>query len=100
MRYVRIKFCGSQKYGDLGHAVRKKQNVHISKDLSPEGRWTYLDGGVFRVFHRNEVDPKSLPYEPLFILPMQAALGSTVGSSRVAIVLVLINRRLQCFGIR
>jgi hypothetical protein len=26
---------------------------------------TYLDEGVFRVLHRNEVDLKSLPYEPL-----------------------------------
>jgi uncharacterized protein len=26
---------------------------------------TYLDEGVFRVIHRKEVDPKSLPYEPL-----------------------------------
>jgi hypothetical protein len=63
MRYVRIKFCDSQKYSDLGQVVRK--NVQISKDLSPEGRWTYLDEGVFRLIHRNEVDPKSVPNEPL-----------------------------------
>jgi putative CocE/NonD family hydrolase len=35
------------------------------EDVSPEGRVTYLDEGVFRVIHRKEVDPKSLPYEPL-----------------------------------
>ena len=35
------------------------------EDLSPEGRVTYLDEGVFRVIHRKEVDPKSLPYQPL-----------------------------------
>jgi uncharacterized protein len=35
------------------------------EDVSPGGRVTYLDEGVFRVIHRKEVDPKSLPYEPL-----------------------------------
>ncbi|HXX15602.1 MAG TPA: CocE/NonD family hydrolase [Candidatus Eremiobacteraceae bacterium] len=35
------------------------------EDVSPEGRVTYVDEGVFRVINRKEVDPKSLPYEPL-----------------------------------
>lgn len=35
------------------------------EDVSPEGRVTYLDEGVFRVIHHKEVDPKSLPYQPL-----------------------------------
>jgi putative CocE/NonD family hydrolase len=35
------------------------------EDVSPEGRVTYLDEGVFRVIHRKEVDPDSLPYRPL-----------------------------------
>ena len=35
------------------------------EDVSPEGRVTHLDEGVFRVIHRKQVDPKSLPYEPL-----------------------------------
>jgi putative CocE/NonD family hydrolase len=35
------------------------------EDVSPEGRVTYVDEGVFRVIHRKEVDPKSLPYESL-----------------------------------
>ena len=35
------------------------------EDVSPEGRVTYLDEGVFRVIDRKEVDPKSLAYEPL-----------------------------------
>jgi putative CocE/NonD family hydrolase len=35
------------------------------EDVAPEGRVTYLDEGIFRVIHRKEVDPKSLPYEPL-----------------------------------
>lgn len=35
------------------------------EDVSPEGRVTHLDEGVFRVINRKEVDPKSLPYEPL-----------------------------------
>jgi putative CocE/NonD family hydrolase len=35
------------------------------EDVSPEGRVTYLDEGIFRVIDRKEVDPKSLPYEPL-----------------------------------
>jgi uncharacterized protein len=35
------------------------------EDVSPEGRVTYLDEGILRVIDRKEVDPKSLPYEPL-----------------------------------
>jgi putative CocE/NonD family hydrolase len=35
------------------------------EDVSLEGRVTYVDEGVFRVINRKEVDPKSLPYEPL-----------------------------------
>lgn len=35
------------------------------EDVSPEGRVTYIDEGIFRVIHRKEADPKSLPYEPL-----------------------------------
>jgi putative CocE/NonD family hydrolase len=35
------------------------------EDVSPEGRVTYLDEGIFRVIDRKEVDPTSLPYEPL-----------------------------------
>ena len=35
------------------------------EDVSPQGRITYVDEGVFRVTNRKEVDPKSLPYEPL-----------------------------------
>jgi putative CocE/NonD family hydrolase len=35
------------------------------EDVAPEGRVTYLDEGIFRVIHRKEVDPRSLPYEPL-----------------------------------
>jgi putative CocE/NonD family hydrolase len=35
------------------------------EDVSPEGLVTHLDEGVFRVIHRKEVDPKSLPYLPL-----------------------------------
>lgn len=35
------------------------------EDVSPEGRVTYLDEGVFRVIHHKEVDSKSLPYQPL-----------------------------------
>lgn len=35
------------------------------EDVSPEGRVTYLDEGVFRVIHRQEADPRGLPYEPL-----------------------------------
>jgi putative CocE/NonD family hydrolase len=35
------------------------------EDVSPEGRVTYVDEGVFRVINCKEVDPKSLPYEPL-----------------------------------
>ena len=35
------------------------------EDVAPTGRVTYLDEGIFRVIHRREVDPGSLPYEPL-----------------------------------
>jgi putative CocE/NonD family hydrolase len=35
------------------------------EDVSPEGRVTYVDEGVFRLMDRKEVDPKSLPYQPL-----------------------------------
>jgi putative CocE/NonD family hydrolase len=35
------------------------------EDVAPEGRVTYLDEGVFRLIHRKEVDPKTLPYAPL-----------------------------------
>jgi putative CocE/NonD family hydrolase len=35
------------------------------EDVSPEGRVTYVDEGVFRVIDHKEVDPKTLPYEPL-----------------------------------
>jgi putative CocE/NonD family hydrolase len=35
------------------------------EDVSPEGRVTYLDEGVLRAIDRKEVDPKSLPYQPL-----------------------------------
>jgi putative CocE/NonD family hydrolase len=35
------------------------------EDVSPAGRVTYVDEGIFRVIDRKEVDPKSLPYEPL-----------------------------------
>jgi len=35
------------------------------EDVAPTGRVTYLDEGIFRVIHRKEVDPRSLPYEPL-----------------------------------
>jgi uncharacterized protein len=35
------------------------------EDVSPEGRVTYLDEGILRVIDRKEVDPKSLPYQPL-----------------------------------
>jgi putative CocE/NonD family hydrolase len=35
------------------------------EDVSPEGRVTYVDEGLLRVIDRKEVDPKSLPYEPL-----------------------------------
>jgi putative CocE/NonD family hydrolase len=35
------------------------------EDVSPEGRVTYVDEGIFRVIDRKEADPKSLPYEPL-----------------------------------
>jgi uncharacterized protein len=32
------------------------------EDVSPEGRVTYIDEGIFRLMDRKEVDPKSLPY--------------------------------------
>ena len=35
------------------------------EDVSPEGRVTYVDEGLLRMIDRKEVDPKSLPYEPL-----------------------------------
>jgi uncharacterized protein len=35
------------------------------EDVSPAGRVTYVDEGIFRMIDRKEVDPKSLPYEPL-----------------------------------
>lgn len=35
------------------------------EDVAPTGRVTYLDEGVFRVIHRKETDPRSLPYESL-----------------------------------
>jgi putative CocE/NonD family hydrolase len=35
------------------------------EDVSPQGRVTYVDEGVFRLIDRKEVDPKSLPYQPL-----------------------------------
>lgn len=35
------------------------------EDVSPEGRVTYVDEGIFRVIDRKEVDPKSLPYKTL-----------------------------------
>jgi putative CocE/NonD family hydrolase len=34
------------------------------EDVSPDGRVTHVDEGVFRVIDRKEVDPKSLPYQP------------------------------------
>jgi uncharacterized protein len=35
------------------------------EDVSPARRVTYLDEGILRAIDRKEVDPKSLPYEPL-----------------------------------
>jgi uncharacterized protein len=35
------------------------------EDVSPEGRVTYVDEGVLRLIDRKEVDPKTLPYQPL-----------------------------------
>jgi len=35
------------------------------EDVAPGGRVTYLDEGILRLIDRKEVDPKSLPYEPL-----------------------------------
>jgi predicted acyl esterase len=34
------------------------------EDVSPEGRVTHVDEGIFRVINRKEVDPNSLPYTP------------------------------------
>jgi putative CocE/NonD family hydrolase len=35
------------------------------EDVAADGRVTYLDEGVFRLLHRREVDPATLPYAPL-----------------------------------
>jgi uncharacterized protein len=35
------------------------------EDVCPEGRVTYVDEGVLRLIDRKEVDPKTLPYQPL-----------------------------------
>jgi putative CocE/NonD family hydrolase len=35
------------------------------EDVAPTGRVTYLDEGDLRLVDRKEVDPRSLPYEPL-----------------------------------
>jgi uncharacterized protein len=35
------------------------------EDVSPAGWVTYVDEGILRVIDRREVDPKSLPFEPL-----------------------------------
>ena len=35
------------------------------EDVAPSGRVTYIDEGVFRLIHRKEIDPRSLPYESL-----------------------------------
>jgi putative CocE/NonD family hydrolase len=35
------------------------------EDVAPAGRVTYVDEGIFRIIDRKEVDPRSLPYEPL-----------------------------------
>jgi uncharacterized protein len=35
------------------------------EDVSEQGRVTRIDEGVFRIIDRKEVDPKSLPYEPI-----------------------------------
>lgn len=35
------------------------------EDVAPEGRVTYVDEGILRLIDRKEVDPKTLPYEPL-----------------------------------
>jgi putative CocE/NonD family hydrolase len=35
------------------------------EDVSSAGRVTYVDEGIFRIIDRKEVDPKSLPYQPL-----------------------------------
>lgn len=35
------------------------------EDVSPKGRVTYVDEGMLRIIDRKEVNPKTLPYEPL-----------------------------------
>jgi putative CocE/NonD family hydrolase len=35
------------------------------EDVAPEGRVTYVDEGILRVVNRKEVDPKTLPYQPI-----------------------------------
>jgi uncharacterized protein len=35
------------------------------EDVSPDGRVTYVDEGILRLIDRKEVDPKTLPYQPL-----------------------------------
>ena len=35
------------------------------EDVAPDGKVTYLDEGVFRMIHRREVAPETLPYPPL-----------------------------------
>ena len=35
------------------------------EDVAPNGRVTYIDEGIFRLINRKEVDPKTLPYQPL-----------------------------------
>jgi hypothetical protein len=57
------------------------------EDVAPTGRVTYLDEGIFRIIHRKEVDPMSLPYEPLGpahsflradVEPMKPGEGATI----------------------
>jgi uncharacterized protein len=35
------------------------------EDVAPDGRVTYIDEGILRLIDRKEVDPKTLPYQPL-----------------------------------
>ena len=35
------------------------------EDVSPAGRVTYIDEGMLRLIDRKEVDPRTLPYQPL-----------------------------------
>jgi predicted acyl esterase len=35
------------------------------EDVSTEGHVTYVDEGILQIMDRKEVDPKTLPYEPL-----------------------------------